>query len=76
MVYLDRLSKLFLCYTLFLYHRVFGVETSEIVFLLCILSINFDESCIESGIIAVERVCAFAYDIDEKRSGRLQQSVC
>ncbi len=71
MICVDRLFKLLLC----LYYSDLGVEASEVVFLLCLLSINFDGSCRESGIVAVKRDCAFVYDINEKISGRLRQSV-
>ncbi|EJF84904.1 hypothetical protein MCU_00012 [Bartonella elizabethae Re6043vi] len=49
-----------------LYYIDWGVEALEVVFLLCLLSINFDGSCRESGIVAVKRDCAFVYDIMEK----------
>ncbi|QEE12644.1 hypothetical protein D1092_06635 [Bartonella krasnovii] len=54
-----------------LYHSDFGGEVSEVVFMLCILSINFDGSCIESGIFTVKRGCAFSYAINGKSNGRL-----
>ncbi len=76
MIYVDTVLKLLSYYTLCLYYNDFGVEALEVVFLLCVLSINFGGACRESGIVAVERDCAFVYVINGKSSERLWQSVC